>query len=123
MDNQYQITLNVSDGTNTTSQPLTIDIKAALFGRVLVLPVEDATVSVFDDVMDVTPMDQTESDADGRFKLRRPERQAGKRPWVKAEGGQYSGKRDQSDANGCRFAFKEDEQQQSCYQRSIPARF
>ena len=90
-DNQYQITLNVSDGTNTTSQPLTIDIKAALFGRVLVLPVEDATVSVFEDVMDVTPMDQTESDADGRFKLRRPERQAGKRPWVKAEGGQYSG--------------------------------
>ena len=61
-DNQYQITLNISDGTNTTSQPLTIDIKAALFGRVLVLPVEDATVSVFEDVMDVTPMDQTESD-------------------------------------------------------------
>ena len=85
--------LNVSDGTNTTSQPLTIDIKAALFGRVLVLPVEDATVSVFDDVMDVTPMDQTESDADGRFKFGQPERQAGKRPQVKAEGGR-SGKRD-----------------------------
>ena len=40
-DNQYQITLNVSDGTNTTSQSLTVDIKAAL-GRVLVLPVEAA---------------------------------------------------------------------------------
>ena len=41
--------------------------------------------------MAVTPIDQAESDSEGRFKLRQPERQLGKRAWLRAEGGQYPG--------------------------------
>ena len=85
-DNQYEVEFTVSDGALSTSLAFTVTVLEALNGRVLVVPISDATISAAEGLVELTDISGI-TDSNGRFKIRKPKIQTGARTWLKAQSG------------------------------------